>query len=193
MNPWPRIVADWGSDARDHEHEFACDEVLPESDMTLYRAIDVEAPAAVTYRWICQIRVAPYSYDKLDNWGRRSPQELIPGLEHVEVGQRWMEIFSLKAFEPGRSITLFSKGPLFGLVAITYLVEPLGEHRSRLVAKIRCRYNRGPLGLLMRLILPPGDLVMMRRQLLNLAELAERTTPASASALVTSNVPQLTL
>lgn len=189
MNPWPRIVTDWGSDARDHEHDFACDEILPESDMTLYRAIDVEAPAAVTYRWICQIRVAPYSYDTLDNWGRRSPQELIPGLEHVEVGQRWMEIFRLEAFEPGRSITLSSKGPVFGLVAITYLVEPLGEDRSRLVAKIQCRYNRTPIGMLMRLILPPGDLVMMRRQLLNLAELAERT-PASA---LESNVPQVTL
>jgi hypothetical protein len=179
MNVWPRIVTAWGSDARDHEQKFDCDAVLPEHDLTLFRAVDVEAPAAVTWRWLCQMRVAPYSYDKLDNRGRRSPQELIPGLEQLEVGQRWMQIFRLEAFEPGRSITLFSNGPVFGLVAITYLVVTRGEERSRIVVKIQGRTRRTPLGLLMRLILPPGDLVMMRRQLLNLAKLAERT-PLSA-------------
>jgi hypothetical protein len=186
MNLWPRIVTGWGSDARDHEHEFDCDAVLPEHDMTLFRAVDDEAPAAVAYRWLCQMRVAPYSYDKLDNGGRQSPQTLTPGLEQLEVGQRWMQIFRLEAFEPGRSITLFSNGPLFGLVAITYLVVPRDERSSRIVVKIRGRTRRNPLGLLMRLILPPGDLVMMRRQLINLAGLAERTaaSPTGMQAAV---------
>ncbi len=199
MNPWPRIVTDWGSDARDHEHEFDCDEVLPESDMTLYRAIDVEAPAAVTYRWLCQMRVAPYSYDKLDNGGRQSPQELIagpragrgrPALDGRSSGSRRSSPAAASPCSRRARSSGSSRSPTWS--------SRSANDRSRLVVKIRGRTSRDPLGLLMRLILPPGDLVMMRRQLLNLAELAERT-PASAVAAAsnvsaaTSNVPQVTL
>ena len=179
MNLWPKFVNEWGTDARDHEHEFPCDELVAEPTMTAFRAVDVEAPVAVTYRWLCQMRVAPYSYDKLDNWGRQSPQELIPGLERLELDQRWMQIFKLVGFEPGRSITLLSNGPVFGKVGITYLAVPNDEDRSRIVVKVQCRTPSGLLGRLIGLILPPGDLVMMRRQLLNLASLARRT-PLSA-------------
>lgn len=181
MRLWPRIVTDWGSDATEREQDFACDGLVAEPDETLFRAVDVKAPAPVAYRWLCQMQVAPYSYDKLDNWGRQSPQELIPGLDDLEAGQRWMEIFRLEAFEPGRSITLYSNGWLFGEVGITYLVVPREDDRSRIVAKIQNRYRRTPLGFAMRLVLPPGDLVMMRRQLLNFAELAERTAASGVA------------
>jgi hypothetical protein len=49
-----------------------------------------------------------------------------------------------------------------------------------LLAKLRVGYPRGLAGWLMRIVLPPGDLVMMRRQLLTLKRLAEAPdiTPA---------------
>ena len=80
----------------------------------------------------------------------------------------------LAAFEPGRSVTLYSEGRLFGRVAITYEARPRGAAGSRLFAKLVICYPRGVLSLPMRALLPPGDLVMMRRQLLNLKGLAER-------------------
>jgi len=124
------------------------------------------------------MRVAPYSYDWLDNGGRKSPTTLIPGLDRPVVGQRWMTIFRLSAFEPDREVTLVIDEhravAVFGSVAITYRVIPQSPGRSRLVAKLAVRYPRAPHGSLGRLVLPPGDLVMMRRQLHTFRELSER-------------------
>jgi hypothetical protein len=171
---WPAVVSEWGTTAAERERPFACDRLIEQPEMAMFRATDVAAPAAVTFRWLCQLRAAPYSYDKLDNFGRRSPQELTPGLERLEVGQRVMTVFRLAEFEPGESLTVFHRGRLFGRVACTYWAKPVDAERSRIVVKIICSTDRGgPLGSLARLVLPPGDLVMMRRQLLNLKELAE--------------------
>ena len=65
----------------------------------------MRAPAEVVYRWLCQLRVAPYSYDWIDNRGRRSPRELTPGLEQLAEGQTVM-IFRLVSFAWGRHLTL---------------------------------------------------------------------------------------
>jgi hypothetical protein len=120
-----------------------------------------------------QLRVAPYSYDWIDNLGRRSPRRLTPGLDALEVGQRFM-IFRLAHFEPGCSITLTTDHVVFGRIAITYRVTPRCAETSRLVVKLVVASRPGPVGWLMARILPAGDLVMMRRQLLNLRTLAER-------------------
>jgi len=61
-------------------------------------------------------------------------------------------------------------------------VESSGEGTSRLVLKILARYPAGLWRPLLRLLLPPGDLVMARRQLLNLKRLAERSPAAHAGA-----------
>ena len=166
-------VRDWGSTPEERARPFPCDRYLPHAEDVLHRAIDVAAPPETTFRWLCQLRVAPYSYDWIDNLGRRSPPFLIEGLEELETGQRWMTIFRLAEFEPGRSITLVHRGRLFGLVAITYVVDEAGPGSSRIVARLLVSYPKGPVGQLLKPVLPAGDMVMMRRQLLNLKGLAE--------------------
>ena len=174
------VVEGWGSSAGERDDEYPCDGMLDRPDRVLFRAVDVEAPAELVFRWLCQLRAAPYSYDWLDNRGRRSPQELTDGLEQLEVGQRMCTIFELVHFEPGRSITLDSTTGVFGRVVITYRVTSSGPGRSRLVAKLLFATPRSPYGFVMRRVLPAGDLVMMRRQLLNLKRLAERDTESYA-------------
>jgi hypothetical protein len=167
-------VADWGSTPAERDEAFPCDRLVDRPDLMLFRALDVAAPVETVFRWLCQLRVAPYSYDLIDNGGRRSPQTLTPGLEQLAVGQRMMLIFKLVEFEPGTSVTVLSEGRVFGRVAVTYRVTQVGERRSRLVAKVLVKHpRRGILSRLGGLLLAPGDLVMMRRQLMNLRDLAE--------------------
>jgi hypothetical protein len=124
--------------------------------------VDVEAPAAVVYRWLCQLRVAPYSYDWIDNLGRRSSRELVDGLDVLAADDRFMTIFELVAFEAGRSITVDSTTRVFGRVAGSYVVTSAGFDRSRLVVKLLVATPTGLYGWLARRLLLAGDLVMMR-------------------------------
>jgi hypothetical protein len=172
------LGATWGIEPAEKALPFACDRLAGSFDAELYRGVTIHAPAAAVFRWLCQLRAAPYSYDWIDNWGRRSPRRLLPGLENLEIGQTVMTIFDLVDFEKDRHLTIRIKPDsfarkLFGDVAGTYLIAPRDHDACRLLAKLRVQYPRGPVGWLMRGVLPPGDLIMMRRQLLNLKELAE--------------------
>jgi len=125
------------------------------------------------------MRVAPYSYDWIDNGGRQSPRELSAGLEHLEVGQDVMRIFDLVDFEEDRHLTVRVKPRTraalsFGDIAVSYLIVPGEKGSCRLLAKLVARYPPGGRGRLMSALLPWGDLVMMRRQLLNFKALSER-------------------
>jgi hypothetical protein len=188
MDPIKRtraITRTWGSTSQERQLEFACDRFIADPNDALYRALTVNAPPALLFRWLCQLRAAPYSYDWIDNLGRRSPRSLTPGLDRLQVGQRIMTVFQLAAFEPDRHITavLDRPGALFGDLAITYLIVPDAEERCRLVVKVAVAYPRTPIGAAMRGLLPPGDLVMMRKQLLTLRKLAERDAANRGSML----------
>lgn len=141
----------------------------------MYRAVNVDAPSATLFRWLCQLRVAPYSYDWIDNFGHRSPQRLIPGLDELEPGQEFMRIFKLDSFEWGSSLTISLKGSGPVAAAVTYLAEDRPSGGSRLLVKFNCSYNSRPVAFLGRIGMAPGDLIMMRRQLLRLKRLAEAT------------------
>ena len=169
----------WGVQAAETTLAFGCDEFAPQYE-PWFRAVDVAAPAPTAFRWLCQMRVAPYSYDWIDNYGRRSPGALTPGVDDLATGQTWMTIFELAGFVPGEQVTLHMAErrarALFGDIYVTYLVRDLGAGRARLVAKLAVPPARNVLERAFRPLLGGGDLIMMRRQLLNLAGHAERQT-----------------
>ncbi len=173
------IAHTWGTTEGERALAYPCDRHIAEPRDELYRGVTVNAPAAVVFRWLCQLRAAPYSYDWIDNLGKRSPQQLTSGLEALADGQRVMTIFELVEFEQDRSITvrIIERGRarrLFGSLAATYMVLERPEGGTRLLAKLSAHRSDGLVSRGMRLILPWGDLVMMRRQFLNLKRLAER-------------------
>jgi hypothetical protein len=170
------IATSWGTTEAERALPYPCDRFVTRVDAACWRGVSVHADPATVFRWLCQLRVAPYSYDWIDNRGRRSPRTLTPGLEQLEVGQRVMSLFELVAFEPDQHLTLrtrrFAPGVL-PAVAVSYVVRPVGPRETRLLAKLAFEVRPGVLGSLARVFLSWGDLVMMRRQLLNLRNLAE--------------------
>jgi len=169
----PRLGYSWGDTEAERAARYPCDDLIADPMQSAYRAIDVDAPAPLVWRWLCQLRAAPYSYDWIDNWGRRSPRELTPGLDQLAVGQRAVAIFEIAAFERDRSITLYAKKSVFGELALTYRVTPTGDETSRITVKLMVKWV-GRVTRQMRHVPPIGDLIMMRKQLLNLKKLAER-------------------
>ena len=163
----------WGTTPEERARPYPCDRWVEGFTDAYYRGVTVNAEAAVVFRWLCQLKVAPYSYDWIDNWGRQSPRTLTPGVERLAVGDRFM-IFTLVEFEQDRHVTLRMAGSrVFPEIAVTYVIFPLSQEVTRLVMKIVARYRDGVGATLQRWLLPWGDLVMARRQLMGLRALAE--------------------
>ena len=173
------IPYQWGTTPQDLLLPFPCDDVAQGSHTAYYRGIMVDTPPEILFPWLCQMRVAPYSYDWIDNFGRRSPRNLTPGLDQLAMGQRMMTIFEVIAFERNRHITLRLKpkaigSRLWGDCLVSYLIVPQTRSRCRLLVKLTVPYSQGAGPWLMRTFLAWGDWIMMRRQLLNFKALAER-------------------
>lgn len=176
----------WGATPEEHARAYPADALLPAPVARMTRALTVQAPPELAWRWLCQLALAPYSYDWIDNRGRRSPRELVPGTERLEVGQVMATVFRLTELDDGRgddrrswtARTSPSAERVAGPWGVTYAVEPMpggppGAARCRMLARIavpsRTRFQRARA-----LAVAWGDLVMMRKQLLTLRDLAER-------------------
>ena len=171
---WSEIARTWGTTAQERERRLPCDRILPDHNDAYYRGITISAKPTTLFRWLCQMRVAPYSYDWIDNFGRRSPRELTPDMENLELGQRFMTIFELVDFERNVHVTLRLRRPgPFPPLAVSYFIEPEGDTGCRLIVKLVLEFRPSLRDRLIRRPTPWLDWVMMRRQLLNLKALAE--------------------
>ncbi|WP_216896544.1 polyketide cyclase [Nocardia alni] len=162
------MIADrWGVTDDDIARPYPCDEFVTDPALQAWRGVTVEAPIAAVWPWVVQVRLAPYSYDWIDNLGRRSPRELV-GLPDPVAGQHFTtaggrRLGKIVSVEPGSQMTAGIMGAY-----MSYLLVPQGQ-RTRLLLKVVMRTNR-----LVALGVSIGDLIMARRQLLNLKQLAER-------------------
>jgi hypothetical protein len=175
------VIGDrWGVTDAEVARRYPCDDVVAAPTLQAWRGVTVRAPADRVWPWVTQIRLAPYSYDWIDNLGRRSPREL-RGLPEAQPGEAFTAAFGgrpagrILSVEPGAQFT----GMIMG-AAMSYVLVPDGDLTTRLLLKVAVRGRPTMMPLLC-----VGDLVMTRRQLLNLARLAE----ASADAATTPDPP----
>lgn len=184
-----RAARSWGATAGERAAAYPCDALVAGRRWRVHRAIDVGAPAEWTWRWVCQLRAAPYSYDLIDNLGRRSPRALTPGLGSPAPGDSVMHVFAVAAVSPGSELTITLRRPRRGLArrlivaaALTYRVIAVAPGRSRIVVRYVSADPPGAMGAVLRAVMPVGDLLMMRRQLLTLRDLAQRDAARAGGA-----------
>lgn len=161
------IAERWGVTDGEVARRYPCDELVPNPVMEAWRGITVHASPADVWPWLCQVRLAPYSYDWIDNLGRRSPRQLrelsdpSPGDRFTRVGERF-EIGRIRSVVREEHLTASIVGAV-----MSYVLVP-EDDSTRLLLKIvmaRGRWYAPALAV--------GDLVMARRQLKNFKALAE--------------------
>lgn len=163
------IGAHWGVSDSEIALRYPCDAFLPTPTLQAWRGVTVRAEPEALWPWLTQIRVAPYSYDWIDNLGRRSPRRLLHlpeprvGDPYTTAGRR--ELGRIVAVDHGRHLT----GKILGAY-MSYLLVPEKPEITRLLLKVVADINP-----VLAPALSVGDLVMARRQLLNLKALAEET------------------
>lgn len=162
------IGARWGVADSETTLPYPCDEFVSSPTLEAWRGVTVRAAPEVVWPWLTQVRIAPYSYDWIDNLGRRSPRTLL-GLPEPQVGDAFTtagrrELGRIVSVDRGRQMTATILGAF-----MSYLLVPAEDGTTRLLLKVVMSTNR-----LLAPALSFGDLIMARRQLLNLKELAER-------------------
>lgn len=160
----------WGVTDAEVARRFPCDDAVAAPVLEAWRGTTVETTPDRLWPWVSQIRLAPYSYDLIDNRGRRSPRRLadlpppVAGEPFTASGGR--PLGRIVSVDPGVQLT----GRIMGAF-LSYVLVPQGE-ATRLLLKVVAARGRwiAPFASV-------GDLVMARRQLLNLKRLAERDRP----------------
>lgn len=154
------------------------DHICGEPQLIATRAITIASPPAQVFPWIRQMgfgRAGWYSYDIIDNLGRRSATVIHPEWQHVHSGDvvpGGLIDFHADAVNAPHTfvMSLHGSGRIAKRICFTLAYE-LHNHPTgtRLVTRVRARIDL-PLGKqLARYILGPGDGIMLRKQLRNIA------------------------
>ena len=184
--PWHQR---WGATDAEVAMTLPGDELLPVAEFHPTRAITIDARPEEIWPWIVQIgydRAGFYAYDLLDRLGKPSAERIMPEFQDPRIGD-WIAMsptvndttaFRVKAFEPKRWM-LWSKPDS----TWCWDLRPIDDDRTRLVCRIRVKYDwRSPTVLLSLFLMELGDFFMNRRELLGIKRRAEALAAARRSA-----------
>jgi hypothetical protein len=152
--------------------------LIPDARIVATRSISLASPPERVFPWLRQMgfgRAGWYSYDLLDNLGRRSARSIVDAWQDVSAGDMipgGPVEFEATIVDPLHALVLRlrTKGRIGRQIGFTlaYDLRPVGGG-TRLVTRARARIDLPGGVLLERLILEPGDGIMVRKQLLGLA------------------------
>ena len=175
----------WGAPPEEIQSPVVGDDLCPNATLIATRSITISAPPQEVFPWIRQMgfgRAGWYSYDWLDNLGRKSATTIHDEWQTVEAGDKVPSgpiSFTAAIVEAPRHFvleikSLGKKSPkLHFTLAYELRDDPQG---TRLVTRMRSHANF-PLGSLFeKLVLGPGDGFMLRRQLLTIRKNASKVS-----------------
>lgn len=168
----------WGATDDEIAGPMAGDELVPDARLVATRSIDLDAPPAEAFPWLVQMgfgRAGWYSYDWIDNLGRPSATRIHPEWQQLDAGDEVPGgpiAFVASVVDRPNALVIETerRGRVMRRIgfSLAFEVRPRGAG-SRLVSRARARVDL-PLGrAIEQFALGPGDGIMVRRQLLNLA------------------------
>lgn len=172
------FLQNWGATPDEITGPVVGDELCPDARVIATRCITLPTPPTEVFPWLRQMgfrRAGWYSYDWLDNLGRRSATRIHDEWQDVVSGSRVPAgpmSFDAAIVEPPHAFVLrvgngyTTRRRVQFVLAYEARAIPEG---TRLVTRVRIRLNMPGGRLLERFVLGPGDGVMMRKQLLNLS------------------------
>ena len=185
------ILETWGATREEIASAVVGDGLCPNARIVATRCITIAAPPEAVFPWLRQMgfgRAGWYSYDWIDNLGRKSATTIEPELQSLAAGgilPGGPVDFEAVIVEPPRSIVmrLARKGAASKRINFVLAYE-LRDHPegTRLVTRMRARIDAPGGPIIEKLLLAPGDGIMLRRQLLNVAQRAESGHASSAGS-----------
>ncbi len=182
IRPWQLR---WGATDEEIARAMPGDNVIHNPTFVATRAVTIDTPPESIWPWLLQIgcrRAGWYSYDWIDNLGIPSATRIIPELQHLEVGDLVPMSpdgklgFIVKEIEPNKMMLWQDKD---GTTSWAWGLYKINESQTRLVTRVRIRYNWMSPTIIFFLLLDVGDIVMMHKCMLGIKQRAEATSKKS--------------
>ncbi len=175
------ILQSWGASPEEIKGPVIGDDLCPAATLVATRSISIPARPEEIFPWIRQMgfgRAGWYSYDWLDNLGRKSATVIHDEWQHINTGDAVPAgpiSFTAAIVEAPRAFVLEVKSGKAESPRLHFTLAydlRKTDTGTRLVTRMRSHIDLPGGKLIERLLLGPGDGVMVRRQLLNLRKLA---------------------
>jgi hypothetical protein len=171
----------WGATDAEVKRAMPGDEIVSKPSFNATRAVTIHAPAQNIYPWIVQMgvtRAGWYSYDLLDNLGRRSAESLLPEHQNIQIGDLipispdGKQGMWVKYFRKNKWMLWWDKK---GDTTWIWEIHPEGENQFRLITRIRVKYRLFSSAVLFNLLTEFFDILMMRKSMLGIKRRAEKS------------------
>ena len=187
------ILEQWGATRDEIASAVIGDDLCPNARIVATRCITIAAPPEAVFPWLRQMgfgRAGWYSYDWIDNLGRKSATTIEPELQTLTSGgvlPGGPADFEAVIVDPPRALVMrlaqkgrATKNTTF---VLAYELRDCPEG-TRLVTRMRARINAPGGPIIEKFLLAPGDGIMLRRQLLNVARRAESGYASSSDSSI---------